>query len=162
MNVKKLRFLNFPLGKKKAMSPLFSTIILIGFAIALGGVVMSWGRAGYGVEESVIVCEQTSLSLVSYGENEGICNKEGKLYFTMQNNGEVSLDGVKVSLLSNENIYSSVINQQISSADVVKLELGYPDIGEIEKVIFTPKFISSGRERLCPRNGFSTENVGEC
>ncbi len=147
---------------KKAMSPLFSTIILIGFAIALGGIVMSWGRAGYGVEEGIIVCEQTSLSLVSYGENKGICSKDGILYFTMQNNGEVNLDGIKVSLLSNEEIYSSVINQQIGSADIVNLELGHPYIGKIEKVIFTPKFIYSGRERLCPRNGFSTEAIGEC
>ena len=41
---------------KKAMSPLFSTIILIGFAIALGGVVMSWGRGGYIAKKEVVEC----------------------------------------------------------------------------------------------------------
>ena len=55
--------------RKKAMSPLFSTIILIGFAIALGGVVMSWGRAAYTTEKQVIGCQQTSLSLIDYGHS---------------------------------------------------------------------------------------------
>jgi len=147
---------------KKAMSPLFSTIILIGFAIALGGVVMSWGRAGYTVAEPATECKQTSLSLISYGENKGICNKENKLYFTIQNNGETDLDGIKLSILGNNGIYSSVIDEQINVADVIKLELGYADIGKIEKVIFTPKFNYLEQERLCPKKGFSIEKVEEC
>ena len=147
---------------KKAMSPLFSTIILIGFAIALGGVVMSWGRGGYITEKEVVECGQTSLSLISYGENKGICNKEGKLYFTIQNNGEAGLDGIKVFILGDKEMYSAVIDKQINTADIVKLELQYTDVGKIEKVIFTPKFNYLDKERLCPKNGFSVEDVGEC
>ena len=147
---------------KKAMSPLFSTIILIGFAVALGGIVMSWGKGSYTPEKEVILCEQTSLSLIGYGENRGICNKESRLYFTIQNNGEAGLDGIKVSLLGANEIYSSVIDRKINSADVVRLELQYPDIGKVEKVIFTPKFIYLNKERLCPKNGFSVEDIGEC
>lgn len=156
-------FLNFPLGNKKAMSPLFSTIILIGFAIALGGVVMSWGREGYTpTKQTVTGCGQTSLSLVSYGEKRGICNKENKVYLTVYNNGEIKLDGIKVSFLGDKGIYPTMIERQVDVADIVKLELEYPDIGKIEKIIFTPRFIDSGKESLCPKNGFSIENVGEC
>lgn len=147
---------------KKAMSPLFSTIVLIGFAIALGGVVMSWGRGGYSLEKTVVECKQTSLSLISYGENKGICNKENRLYFTIQNNGEVGLDGVQVSILGDREIYSSIIHNRIDIADIVKLELGYQDIGKIEKVIFTPRFTYLGKGRVCPKNGFSVERIGEC
>lgn len=145
---------------KRAMSPLFSTIVLIGFAVALGGVVMSWGRAGY-VEEEVVGCEKISLMLVSYGENEGICNKENRLYFTVQNNGEIKLDGVKVSILGSE-IYTGVIDKEINVADVVKLDIGYSDVGKIEKVIFVPKFIESEEERFCAKNGFEIDEVEEC
>ncbi len=147
---------------KKAMSPLFSTIILIGFAIALGGVVMSWGRGGYAIEKPVIGCEQTSLSLIRYGENKGICSKDNKLLFTIQNNGEIKLEGIKVSILGNKDIYSSVIDKQINVADIVKLELQYLDIGKIEKVIFIPRFTYLDKERLCPKNGFSIDKVKEC
>lgn len=148
--------------KKRAMSPLFSTIILIGFAIALGGVVMSWGKGSYAVEKAVVGCEQTSLSLVSYGENKGICNKDNRLYFTILNNGDVKLDGIKISLLGDKEIYSAVVDKQINVADIAKLDIEYGDIGKIEKVIFTPKFIYSEQEELCPKNGFSVEDIGEC
>jgi len=144
------------------MSPLFSTIILIGFAIALGGVVMSWGKGGYTPAVSVSECQQTSLSLISYGENKGVCSADNKLYFTIQNNGEIMLEGIKVSVLGNKEIYSGVVEGPIDTADVVKLELGYPDVGKIEKIIFTPKFDYLNKERLCPKNGFSIEDVGEC
>lgn len=147
---------------KKAMSPLFSTIILIGFAIALGGVVMSWGKEGYNAEKPVVECEKTSLSLVSYNANKGICNKEGRLYFTIENNGEFDLEGIKVSVLGDKDIYSAVINKQMNVADVARLELQYMDVGKIEKVIFTPRFAYLGKERLCPKSGFSVENIGEC
>ena len=162
MNMKNLRFSNFPLGKKKAMSPLLSTIILIGFAVALGGVVMSWGRAAYTAEKQVIGCQQTSLSLISYGENKGICSQDGRLYFTIQNNGGTDLEGIRVSVLGTNDIYSGVIDRKIDVADIVKLDIGYGDVGKIEKIIFVPKFNDLEEGQLCPKNGFSTENVGEC
>ncbi len=148
--------------QKRAMSPLLSTIILIGFAIALGGVVMSWGKAGYTAEKQVMECEQTSLSLVSYGENKGICSRDGILYFTMQNNGEMDLEGIKVSILGTNDIYSGVIDRKIDVADIVKLDIGYDDVGKIEKIIFVPKFNDLEEGQLCPKNGFSIEDVGEC
>ena len=116
------------------MSPLFSTIILIGFAVALGGIVMSWGKGGYDTSNSAVECGQTSLSLISYGENKGICSSGDKLYFTIQNNGEIMLEGIKVSIVGEE-IYSGIVEKPINTADVVKLELPYADIGKIEKVI---------------------------
>lgn len=147
---------------KKAMSPLISTVILICFAVALGGIVMSWGKGGYTVEKPIVECEQTSLSLIGYGENRGICTKEGRLYFTIQNNGETDLDGIKVSLLGGKEIYSTVIDRQINVADIVRLDLQYGDIGKIEKVIFVPRFNYAGQERLCPKSGFFIDGVEEC
>jgi flagellin-like protein len=144
---------------KKGMSPLFSTIILIGFAIALGGMVMSWGKAGYTFAEPE--CEGVSMSLVSYAGNSGVCGNPGKLYITVQNNGEISLDGAKVSLIGDD-IYTTTIEEGIDVADVTRLELSHPDIGKIEKVIFTPKYNYMDKEKLCPKNGFSAEDIGEC
>ncbi len=146
---------------KKAMSPLFSTIILIGFAIALGGIVMSWGSGGYSVSETEVVgCDDTSLSLVSYGENKGVCSKDNRVYFTVLNDGEAELEGVKVSILGDKDVYSGDVENQIGIAEIAKLETEHPGIGKIEKIIFTPKIIYSGR--LCPKEGFSIEGIGDC
>ncbi|MBU0629276.1 MAG: hypothetical protein KKC75_08880 [Nanoarchaeota archaeon] len=150
---------------KKAMSPLFSTIILIGFAIALGGVVMSWGKSTYGNYEPgkiEVVCEKLSISLVDYGNNKGVCNKENALYVTMQNDGEVGIEGIKVSVLGKGSIYSTRVNKKIGAGDVVKLKVPYDNVGKIDKLIFVPITSLSGQEKVCPKNGFSVENVGEC
>ncbi len=151
---------------KKAMSPLFSTIVLIGFAIALGGIIMSWGKEGYGVLEQTKGCEQTSLALISYGENRGICNKGNVLYFTIQNNGEINLDGVKVFVISENEVYPTIIDKQINVADIVNLNLElqseYTLDKKIKKIIFVPKFEHLTQEKLCPKNGFAVEDIGEC
>ena len=147
---------------KRAMSPLISTVILIGFAIALGGVVMSWGKSGYVTEKTVDGCEATGLSLISHGVNKGVCSSGDRLYFTVQNDGEISLDGVKVFVVGKDDVYSAVADGQMDVADVVKLDLEYPYVGEIEKLIFVPMFGLLDEEKLCPQNGFSVEEVGEC
>jgi len=147
---------------KRAMSPLFSTIILIGFAMALGGVVMSWGKEGYTIEKPVGACKQASLALISYGPNRGICTKENRLYFNIQNNGEIDLDGIKISILGDEGVDTALINKKLMVADISKLDAEYSGVGKIEKVIFTPQFTVLGQEKLCPKNGFSAERIGEC
>jgi len=147
---------------KRAMSPLFSTILLIGFAIALGGIVMSWGKSEYAMEKSAESCEGVSLSLISYDNNKGVCYEGNKLHFTIQNNGEIDLGGVKVFVVGGAEIYSALVDKQMYVADVVRLDLEYPDVGKIEKIIFVPVFGSLSEERLCPKNGFSAEGISEC
>ena len=150
---------------KKAMSPLFSTIILIGFAIALGGVVMSWGKSTYSNYEPgkiEIGCEKVSISLVDYGDNPGICSKENTLYATMQNDGESGIEGIKVSVLGEDGIYPTRADKTIEAGDVVKIDIPYSNTGKIDKVIFVPITSMSGQEKVCPKNGFSIENIGAC
>src|SRR3989344_4047473 len=142
---------------KKAMSPLFSTIILIGFAIALGGVVMSWGKSTYSNYEPAkagIGCEKASISLVNYDVNVGICNKDNKIYATMQNDGEIGLEAIKVSVLGKDGIYSTRVDKKIEAGDVAKLEIPYENIGKIDKLIFFPIAYLSGQEKACTKNGF--------
>ena len=146
---------------KRGMSPLLSTLMLMGFAIALGGVVMSWGKAGFTTERP-LDCTQTRIEAVSYGSNKGVCSKGEALELTIQNNGEIDIDGVKVSLLGENNIYSWTISNKVMVADIAKLDLQHPDIGKINKVVVIPKFVYNDNERLCPNNGFSIEDIGEC
>ena len=47
-------------SSKRALSPLIATVMLIAFAVALGAVVMNWGK-GY-IEESTISEGEVSLS----------------------------------------------------------------------------------------------------
>ena len=145
---------------KKAMSPLFSTIILIGFAIALGGIVMSWGKSSYSIEHPQ-GCDTTSLSLISYGEKQGACFNGNKISFTIQNNGEMDLTGVKVFVMGGEEVHSTIVEEPIYVADIKKLDVDYSS-EMIEKLIFVPVFDLYGAQKLCPKNGFSIEDISGC
>ena len=147
---------------KKALSPLFSTIILIGFAVALGGVVMNWGKTGYGLEQQTQDCQKASLSLISYSEDMQICAFNNKIYFTIENNGEVALSGVRVNVLGENGIYSTDVGIRINVAEILKSDISFENTGKIKKVIFVPKFILAGQDKLCPKNGFSVEDIKEC
>jgi len=47
MNVLKKQsfFKNFPLGNKRALSPLLATILLLVFALVIGTITINWGRS---------------------------------------------------------------------------------------------------------------------
>jgi hypothetical protein len=53
---------------KKAMTPLMSTVFLIGFAAALGLVVMGWGTGVVGEMPVQDQCSKVTLSLSTEGE----------------------------------------------------------------------------------------------
>ncbi len=44
--LKKLGFFkNFPLGNKRALSPLIATVLLVIFALVIGTITMNWGKS---------------------------------------------------------------------------------------------------------------------
>lgn len=45
MNVKKRSFFNFPLGNRRALSPLIATVLLVVFALVIGTITMNWGKS---------------------------------------------------------------------------------------------------------------------
>ena len=49
---------------RKAMTPLISSIILIMFAVGLGIIVMSWGKAEAGTEPTA--CDKASLAIITF------------------------------------------------------------------------------------------------
>ena len=98
------------LWKKKGVSPLIATVLLIAFAVSLGAVVMNWGR-GY-VEttmtqadvqsaEKISCSMDTSMGVVQVGDTQRLCiangaEGEATLNFTLINTGSATLQGVQI------------------------------------------------------------------
>jgi len=141
---------------KKAMSPLISTIILIAFAVALGGVVMSWGTSA---TQQGAGCGQASLKLVSY--EDGACIKDGTLYVSLYNDGDIALDGVKIGVIGDK-MYSNTYYQKIGVAELSKANVEYPVISGVSKVVITPMFFKDSKENYCGQKGFFIDKIGEC
>ena len=94
---------------KRGISPLFATILLIAFSIALGAVVMSWGEAyieekaefAKGVQEVSRGCNNVFFSILSVKATPQICQKGNTI--------EVFLDnGPNAHLLNIHQIFCSL------------------------------------------------------
>ncbi|MBA3064177.1 hypothetical protein FP803_01940, partial [Candidatus Woesearchaeota archaeon] len=107
---------------KKAVSPLIATILLIAFAVALGAVVMSWGRSvDFSVEgQASERCARVDLSVekiggipqIFYGGSES----NGFIKFTIENNGNEDIEGVIVWVIGEKN--TNTIDLEESSIKV--------------------------------------------
>ena len=62
MGRKRQAFFNFPLGNKRALSPLVATILLVIFALVIGTITMNWGKTY--VEQVAAKEEKSPASIV--------------------------------------------------------------------------------------------------
>src|SRR3989344_2497443 len=96
--------------RKKAVSPLIATVLLIAFAVALGAVVMNWGR-GYVDDTTQFASEKSakeircsmdiSMKFIEFSDVKQVCLDNGTdtINFTLQNAGTVAIEGVKIQAI---------------------------------------------------------------
>jgi len=145
---------------KKAISPIISSLLLIVFAIALGIVVMSWGKGAIAKEHGGS-CEEASVNIISLAEKPKACFSGNTLYFTIENNGQMKTTGLKVSFLG-DTIFQKDMTKGIIIGEIINADLNFADVGNIQKIKIVPKIIVEGKENVCPNGGVEIENVGEC
>ncbi|MBW2980439.1 hypothetical protein KY360_03420 [Candidatus Woesearchaeota archaeon] len=145
---------------KKGISPLISTLLLIFFAIALGLVVMSWGKAAQIEEHEAATCEDVSLDIVKVGEEPQLCYIDGKLKYTVENAGSAYIDGIKLFIIADE-IEKIEQDNYILPADIVNLETAYQKT-PIKKVKITPRITVEGNKEFCPKKGVEIDNIKLC
>ena len=142
---------------KKAISPLVSSILLISFAVVLGMIVMSWGKTTAATVVLPETCEGVSLNIIKIAGEEQICYKEGSIYATIENNGVIELAGINANIISN-GITSSSADVNIKAAEVVRVSMPYPGIGEIKQIRLAPKL----KDIVCAKNIIVTEDIKTC
>lgn len=155
---------------KRAVSPLIATVLLIAFAVALGAVVMNWGRSYVesgeeteAAEEAVAgACEgNIALGILKIGGKPDICFDSSKntLKYTIENKGTVTIDSVKFQVIGSDDIFNTQISS-LASADVKKSSVNYDrdKYGSIQQARFTP--VVSGTP--CPSKALSFEEIGDC
>ena len=146
---------------KKAVSPIVSSVLLIVFAVALGIVVMSWGKSAVTVEEKGASCIQASLNVIKIAEKSKICFKDSISYLTIENNGQIKITGFKVSFIG-DSIYQKDVVKGMVVGEIIDAKVDFSDVGKIQKIKIIPKITAEGKERVCPNSGVEIENIGEC
>ncbi|MFH1850076.1 MAG: archaellin/type IV pilin N-terminal domain-containing protein [archaeon] len=152
---------------KRAVSPLIATVLLIAFAVALGAVVMNWGKTqveGHMVESQA--CEGVSLSWYKRNEIEQVCYRDDLVAFSVESGPRADIDDVKM-IIDGENdiiIKESVFSSQLIRADVKKATVPY-DVsvnGKVLQIKLTPKMKTADKEMLCTENALVKYDPPRC
>ncbi|MBI2133757.1 hypothetical protein HYU11_03690 [Candidatus Woesearchaeota archaeon] len=159
---------------KKGVSPLIATVLLIAFAVALGAVVMNWGRS-YTENTAASVKEKSDvdvkcsldvkLKVIEYSDKPQICVGEwdanSYINVTLQNIGEKKIEALKVTIFGDSGIFSntSVPNSTIDKAASTKISAKYPfgTTGTIKMVQIIPVVEIGGKQTSCTGSGSMIE-----
>ena len=170
----------FGLRSKKGVSPLIATVLLIAFAVALGAVVMNWGK-GYVQSQAVQVETQSNAQLSCQSDIElsvYVLNGRPKVCYSvdgdvttleimLKNEGTSTIEGISATLISAlDDVYSQELDKKIIGGGVSKfeIEVDNDEFGAVLQADFTPKILVSGVQKpvLCSKNVLSLDEIYEC
>lgn len=153
---------------KKAVSPLIATILLIAFAVALGAVVMSWGRNVEFLKEEpgTEKCVDVNLKIEKINDIPqvfyGGTGSDGFIKFTISNTGSYDIDQLIVWVIGEKD--TNIVELKQSS-----IKIGYPLIkeikhdfdnyGEVKKLKFIPKIRIDNLIVTCAKNALEEERI---
>jgi len=153
-------------ANKKGVSPLIATVLLIAFAVALGAVIMNWGR-GF-VQDRTADVEQTTkietscaldvqLKVSEIGGTPQICfggsSTDGFLEFTLDNQGRKDIKEIGIVIKGQTGLYQ---NSSLNGTTIIaggalyrNMTYDYSSYGAIEYVRFVPKLDIAGVTTPC-------------
>lgn len=165
---------------KKGVSPLIATVLLIAFAVALGAVVMNWGK-GYVQTQAINVETKSNAQLSCQGDIElsvYILNQRPKICYEitdtgttlramLKNEGTMTIRGMSVTIISSDDdVFSLEVDKDIIGGGVVKVDIAVNDteFGDIKQAEFTPKILVSGVQKpvLCSKNSKNVDEIYAC
>ena len=173
--------------KKKGVSPLIATVLLIAFAVALGAVVMNWGR-GYVQETTEKATESSAGDLactsdvdIGLMDIDGIrqfCfnRSEDRVEFILENRKNKELEAIKCRILgtdtrvpANVNAFNTTLtgveDQETgllpSGADFLVCDVA-TSLGDPKQVQLIPVLFVGGNEVSCSANTLDIINIKDC
>ena len=162
---------------KKGVSPLIATVLLIAFAVALGAVVMNWGRtyvedtAKFAREKSDIEIKCSSdvkLDWLKLKTVKQVCytidSSNVKVNFTIENIGKLDVVALQVTVVGSKDVNTTEVdlesdNRTLQRARFYKngsVSLG--DIGEPSQIRIVPVIKIEGNRNPCPGTALVEES----
>lgn len=171
----------FSRRRKEGVSPLIATVLLIAFTVALGAVVMNWGR-GF-VQTQTNEAEKTtqikigcatkvSLQVSVIDNTDQICYggaaANGYIELRLDNLDETNdIKGLSVSVSGDNGVYNNdSINSTIpvGLSTFLNLSYSYTSYGRVKKVKIVPKIMIGGIVTPCGGSGVekSASEIRNC
>jgi len=157
---------------KKGVSPLFATVLLIAFSVALGAVVMSWGESyieekaefAQGVQEVSRGCDNVYFSILSVNAMPQVCRSGDTIEVFLDNGPNANLLNIQAKVIGTDDVavVDNILTKPLPKAGSVKSVFAFSPVGQVRQLRLTP-VIQSGREVVyCPQRAVKVENVNKC
>jgi len=165
MRLKSNNFLN-----KRGVSPLIATVLLISFAVALGSVVLNWGR-NIDISKPGDICSGTNIKIRNINDAQVCYSNSGNnayINFIIDNDGTKDVDGLGIWITGETGTELLDLNDfSIKKGELLDIKdnsvsYNLNAYGKIKSIQFFPKIINGDTLEICARNSVKAESVGLC
>jgi len=155
---------------KRGVSPLIATVLLISFAVALGSVVLNWGR-NLDIAKPGDVCSGVSIKIRSI-DNSQVCysasGDNGYINFIIDNSGNKDVDGLGIWITGEKGTKLLDFNEfSIKKGELLdrkddSVKYNSDINGIIKHIQFFPKIKTDNSIEICARNSVKADKIGVC
>ena len=147
---------------RKGITAIMSTLLLISFAVAVGVVVMSLGKAQ--IEGEAVCPVNIGLLFANIGGEEQYCYDGSELRFTVENGININVEGLLVNIIGTERAETFQLDAKMGKAGshVGKVPYIQATSGEIRQAKISPIIVLYEEQQICPEKSLVIENVGNC
>ena len=120
----------------RGISPLIATVLLMAFAVALGGMIMNWSA-----KPIVLGCDKIAI------ETNQFCRGERAIALTIQNTGEEEIAQIALKLKNGEDVFEvTVPDSKIALGQTLRKQV--PVLLKMAKTAETPDAKAKVRQKL--------------
>jgi flagellin-like protein len=150
---------------KRGMAPLVATLLLIAFAVALGVVIMNFGRAQVEMEAECTI--NIGLKFSEVGEEEQFCldKASNQLFFIVENGINIKVEGLVINIIgSKKAVTYDLGDAKIEKAGAYMKYVPYDvnEIGELRQIKIIPKVVMYEEELICREKAIVMEKIRDC
>jgi flagellin-like protein len=156
--------------RKRGVSPLIATVLLISFAVALGAVVMNWGRS-LPIAKPGDKCGGVSIIIRNINDAEVCYSGAGQnayINFIIDNDGSIDIEGLGIWIVGEKGTklldFDDFSIKKGNLLDIKDNSVSYDfgNYGKIKHVQFIPKIKVDNSIDICPRNSVKAELIRAC
>ncbi|MBW2964055.1 hypothetical protein KY363_01220 [Candidatus Woesearchaeota archaeon] len=181
---------NMMFRSTRAVSPLIATVLLIAFAVALGAVVMNWGR-GYVEDTANIARERSDTEVkcasdvnidiveidgtpqVCYNTSAGFPSNNYSLQFIVENKKSTTVESISARVIGDKTRVpltadlGTEANLTVNAAKFLNVSYNGGsgnglDIGVPQQLKLTPSIKVGGTVIACPSSAETSTNIKPC
>lgn len=141
-------------NKKRGISPLIATVLLIGFTIALVIIIFFWissfTKERAAKTEEIVEAEVSCATAIDVGVEKSCLDSSG-VHFILENRKNTDISGFVLRLESttDPNVDVIEINQILKALEVTNVDVVPQNLNVPESALIIPKITIDGKTALC-------------